>query len=64
MATMNGYKYRCVVSGTCPPAINSNEVTLAVNERPAISVVSSSQCSPTTLTASGANTYSWAPSAG
>jgi subtilisin-like proprotein convertase family protein len=64
MATMNGYKYRCVVSGTCPPALNSNEVTLAVNERPAISVVSTSQCSPTTLTASGANTYSWAPSAG
>lgn len=64
MATMNGYKYRCVVSGTCPPAVNSNEVTLAVNQLPAISVVSSSQCSPTTLTASGANTYSWAPSAG
>jgi len=64
MATMNGYKYRCVVSGTCPPSVNSNEVTLAVNERPAISVVSSSQCSPTTLTASGANTYSWTPSAG
>ena len=64
MATMNGYKYRCVVSGTCPPAVNSSEVTLAVNQRPAISVVSSSQCSPTTLTASGGNTYSWAPSAG
>ena len=64
MATMNGYKYRVVVSGTCPPAVNSNEVILAVNQRPAISVVSSSQCSPTTLTASGANTYSWSPSAG
>jgi subtilisin-like proprotein convertase family protein len=64
MATMNGYKYRCVVSGTCPPALNSSEVILAANERPAVSVVSSSQCSPTTLTASGANTYSWSPSAG
>lgn len=64
MATMNGYKFRCVVSGACPPAVNSNEVTLAVNNLPAISVASSSQCSPTTLTASGANTYSWTPSAG
>jgi len=64
MATMNNYKYRCVVSGSCPPAQTSNEVTLTVNARPAISVTSSSQCAPTTLTASGANTYSWAPSAG
>ena len=64
MATMNGYKFRCIVSGTCPPALTSNEVTLTVNERPAISVASSSQCAPTTLTASGANTYSWSPAAG
>ena len=64
MATMNGYKYRCVVSGACPPSLNSNEVTLAVNARPAISVASSATCAPTTLTASGADTYSWAPSAG
>ena len=64
MATMNNYKYRCVVSGACPPALNSNEVTLTVNERPVVSVVSSAECSPTTLTASGADTYSWSPSAG
>lgn len=64
LATMNGYKFRCVVSGTCPGSLNSNEVTLAVNSLPAISVVSSAQCSPTTLTASGAATYSWSPAAG
>ena len=64
MATMNGYKYRVVVGGTCTPAVTSSEVTLAVNARPAISVTSSATCSPTTLTASGANTYSWAPAAG
>jgi len=64
LATMNGYKYRVVVSGSCTPAATSNEVTLSVNSVPAISVTSSSQCSPTTLTASGANTYSWTPSAG
>ena len=64
LATMNGYKYRVVVSGACIPAATSNEVTLVVNNVPAISVTSSSQCAPTTLTASGANTYSWTPSAG
>jgi subtilisin-like proprotein convertase family protein len=64
LATMTGYKYRVVVSGSCTPAATSNEVTLAVNSVPAISVTNSSQCSPTTLTASGANTYSWTPSAG
>jgi len=64
LATMNGYKYRVVVSGACTPANTSNEVILVVNSVPPISVVSSSQCTPTTLTASGAATYSWAPSAG
>jgi subtilisin-like proprotein convertase family protein len=64
MVTMNGYKYRCVVSGTCLPAVNSNEVTLAVNSLPAIVVTKSAQCAPTSLTASGADTYLWTPSAG
>ncbi|MBL7684330.1 MAG: T9SS type A sorting domain-containing protein [Flavipsychrobacter sp.] len=27
----NGYKYRCQVSGTCTPAVNSNVATLTVN---------------------------------
>jgi hypothetical protein len=28
--SMNGYKYRCVVSGTCPPPVTSNPGTLTV----------------------------------
>ena len=64
MATMNGYKYRVLVSGACTPVATSSEVTLAVNQRPAVSVTSSSTCAPTTLTASGATTYSWTPAAG
>src|SRR5688572_24869458 len=64
LPTMNNYKYRVLVSGTCPPAATSTEVTLTVNQRPAISVTSSAQCAPMTLTASGANTYSWSPTAG
>ena len=27
---MNGYKYRCVINGTCSPAVTSNVVTLTV----------------------------------
>ncbi len=27
---MNGYKYRCRLTGTCPPVTNTNEVTLTV----------------------------------
>ena len=64
MATLNGFKYRVLISGACTPATTSAELTLAVSARPAMSVTSSSQCGPTTLTASGANTYSWAPAAG
>lgn len=64
LATMNGYKYRVVVSGACTPSVTSNEVMLAVNSLPAISVTKSTSCAPMTLTASGANTYSWSPSDG
>lgn len=64
LATMVNYKYRCIVSGTCTPAVTSNTATLTVNTLPTISVTNSAQCSPTTLTASGADTYSWSPSAG
>jgi subtilisin-like proprotein convertase family protein len=64
LPTMNGYKYRVLVSGTCTPSLTSSEVTLAVNSLPAISVTKSSSCAPMTLTASGANTYVWAPAAG
>jgi subtilisin-like proprotein convertase family protein len=64
LATMNTYKYRVIVSGTCTPSATSNEVILAVNSLPSISVAKSASCAPMTLTASGANTYSWSPSAG
>lgn len=34
---MNGYKYRCVISGDCTPAATSNVATLSVNTAPMIS---------------------------
>jgi len=34
--SMNGYKYRCIVTGDCPPAATSNVVTLSVNTSPSI----------------------------
>jgi len=39
--SMNGYKYQLIVSGSCTPAVTSNEVTLTVNPRPT-SVISGS----------------------
>ena len=35
-ASMNGYQYRCVISGTCSPSATTNAVTLTVNTQPAI----------------------------
>ncbi len=65
---MNNYRYRCVISGTCPPAANSTGAILTVNALPTITI---SPVSPTCggvagingtpLTASGANTYLWTP---
>lgn len=59
--SMNGYKYRCVVSGTCSPNAVSNEATLLVNPvvTPAVSIVSTNTdiCDGETITfnASGIN---------
>jgi subtilisin-like proprotein convertase family protein len=64
LPTLNNYKYRCIISGTCTPAATSNEATLTVNSLPSISVSKSNQCAPTVLTASGANTYTWSPASG
>jgi len=36
LSTMNAYKYRCVVSGYCPPAVNSNSGVLSVGIAPNI----------------------------
>lgn len=33
---MTNYRYRCIVSGTCPPAVTSNAVTLVVSTPPTI----------------------------
>ncbi|MCE3278070.1 MAG: hypothetical protein K0S44_261 [Bacteroidetes bacterium] len=33
-ASMNNYKYRCIVSGSCPPNAISNEALLNVSQRP------------------------------
>ena len=69
---MNGYYYRCVISGTCPPPANSNGALLTVNALPVITIAPASPVcggvagiSGTALTASGATgTYIWAPVTG
>ncbi|MGA3014093.1 MAG: PKD domain-containing protein, partial [Bacteroidales bacterium] len=35
-AGMNGYKYRCILNGSCPPAQTSNSVTLTVFPTPTV----------------------------
>jgi len=68
---MNGYFYRCVISGTCPPAANSNGARLTVNALPTITInPSGTICggvagiNGVALTASGANSYVWSPLTG
>jgi hypothetical protein len=64
---MNGYSYRVVISGACPPSVTSNAATLTVAQAPAITSqpVDASVCVPpnaTTgfaVTATGATTYAW-----
>jgi hypothetical protein len=36
-SAMNNYKYRCIVSGTCPPTSTSNAASLTINTLPVIS---------------------------
>lgn len=62
----NGYKYRCVVIGTCAPTAISNGATLTVNTVPTGVTASASPnpiCPGQTLTliggAIGATTWSW-----
>lgn len=64
--SMNGNKYRCVVSGTCSPPATSNDATLTVNTPPSISVhpADANVCSGAdavfSVTASGGGlNYSW-----
>lgn len=69
--SMNNYQYRLVVGGTCPPSANSTAATLTVIAQPNVTVSpNGTVCggvagiSGLALTASGANTYTWAPTAG
>ncbi|MFY0675210.1 MAG: PKD domain-containing protein [Bacteroidia bacterium] len=64
--SMNGYKYRCFITGTCSPSATSNEATLTVNGSPSITTNPSNATAcvdddPTfTVVASGgALTYQW-----
>ncbi|MFN8244264.1 MAG: M36 family metallopeptidase [Ferruginibacter sp.] len=67
---MNGYRYRCIIGGTCPPSVNSAAAILTVNPLPNVTVTPTSGCGGVAginglaLTASGANTYTWAPFGG
>ncbi|MEZ5028318.1 MAG: hypothetical protein R2765_05970 [Ferruginibacter sp.] len=71
---MNGYAYRCVLSGTCPPGIPplnvSGAAVLSVNPLPVVTVTPTSGCGGVKgingleLTASGADTYTWSPITG
>ncbi len=69
---MNGYRYRLVVSGTCPPSATSNGAILTVNALPVVTITPSVTCggvagvSGTLLTASsptGGN-FIWTPATG
>lgn len=42
--TMNNNGYRCVISGTCPPAVNSNCVKLTVNALPVVTITPAAGC--------------------
>ena len=63
--SFNGYKYRCVVTGDCAPAVNTNEVNLAVNTAPVIStqptdkLVCESSNTTLSVVSPDANTIQW-----
>ena len=50
--SMSGYEYRCVISGTCTTAWNTNAVKLTVNQAAAAPSISSVSPSPVTGSAS------------
>lgn len=62
--TLNNYQYRCVVSGTCLPAVNSSAVTLTVNPpftAPTVGTVTPISCTAATgsIALSGLPAGSW-----
>src|SRR5690606_40325739 len=64
-ADLNGYQYRVVVSGICPPGATSANATLTVNSAPSISTqpVNSTVCPDAnaafSVAASNATAYQW-----
>jgi len=65
-ASMNGYQYECIVSGTCTPTATSTAATMTVNSLPAITTqpVSTTVCNNANATFSVAATgtalaYQW-----
>ncbi len=71
-SAMNGHKYHVIISGTCTPTVTSSDVTLTVNDLPAITtqpVDTVTVCAGTNATfsvvATGAGlTYQWQEDAG
>ncbi len=61
--SMNGYRYRCLVSGSCTSAITSSEAVLTVAPNPTVIATATnlnvSAGQSVTLQASGASSYNW-----
>jgi Secretion system C-terminal sorting domain len=61
----NNYQYRCIVSGTCVPAVTSNAAVLAVgstlliNNQPATAIVCAGGNATYSINVSGTVTYQW-----
>lgn len=65
-ATMNGYRYRCIISGSCSPFATTAEARLLMGANPVVTVqppskvVCTGTSGSTSLTATGyLNTYQW-----
>ncbi len=64
-ASLNGYSYRCVASGTCSPAATSNAGSLTINASPAItsqpsnSTICAGANTLFSVTTSGATSFQW-----
>ena len=60
--SMNGYKYKLLVSGSCTPDVTSNEVTLTVNPRPTSAISGSTTVcanTPATISIALTGTAPW-----
>ena len=69
--SMNGYRYRLSISGTCPPVAFSNGAILTVVALPNVVIAPTGpicggvkNINGVALTATGANTYVWSPVTG